>query len=464
MPCAPLLKWIRVASTLTPSNSGASPPAVVVDPLEVPIADEWLNCCVWSWVSSDLPALAARTGSAASVMSDSLVAMTMEFTKQRKEAAATRVAAKAPKTMAEKYPEATDGLCRICEVTTHLELPPFWAVFASCNKKEGLFALQQALDLRGSQSGSVGQVPVASPVLFERISNFAFHSRNVDDLTSGLSPFLMCAGLGNEANMARNNASVYQMMYSGEAAPAIDQLLPLITAAPHMPWSMLGLLISLQGYSVLLDVLLGINHRVSVDFRAFLLSWQSLMLDVEGSFGDQIRAWIPRFLRFVQLAMLQYFNASLVRGINASLPPLHQLIAHVEYWNWQALPPLPASYLQTPPSPAIGGGAPARPLAPLPAPPLAPPPAPSSTAVTNIQPDRALMARFERGNVTLRVLTSHAAASPLPTADSSTTQLCLSHALRGACNSTCRRSSTHRPLTSTERSALESLLTRVGIE
>jgi hypothetical protein len=466
-PCAPLLKWIRVASTLTPSNAGVAPPAVVIDPLEVPLADEWLNRRVWSWVSSDLPALATRTGGAAAVMSDSLVAMTMEFSKQREEAAAARIAAKAPKTMAEKYPEATDGLCRICEVTTHLELPPFWAVFASCNKKEGLFALQQALDLRGSQAGSAGQVPVASPVLFERISNFAFHSRNVDDLTSGLSPFLMCAGLGSEANAARNNASVYQMMYSGAAAPAIDQLLPLITAAPHMPSSMLGLLISLQGYSVLLDVLLGVTHRVSVDFRAFLLSWQSLMLDVEGSFGDQIRAWIPRFLRFVQLAMIQYFNTSLVRGANASLPPLHQLIAHVEYRNWQALPPLPSNYVQTPPPPAVGGGAPVAPVAPVrppAAPPPAPPPAPANTTVTNIQPDRQLMARFERGNVTLRVLTSHAAASPLPTADGSTTQLCLSHALRGVCNSTCRRSSTHRALTSTERSALEALLTRVGIE
>jgi hypothetical protein len=466
IPCAPLLKWLRLASTVTAGaggNAPAAPPVISVDPLEVPLADEWLNRRVWSWVSSDLPALAHRTGGAASVMTDSLVALTMEFAKQREDAAAARSAAKAPKTMSEKYPEATEGLCRICEVTTDAELPPFWAVFASCNKKEGLFALQQALDLRGSQSGSAGQVPVASPVLFERISNFAFHSRNVDDLTSGLSPFLMCAGLGSEANAARNNASVYQMMYSGAAAPAIDQLLPLITSAPNMPTSMLGLLISLQGYSVLLDVLLGANHRVSVDFRAFLLSWQSLMLDVEGSFGDQIRAWIPRFLRFVQLAMIQYFNAALVRGANTSLPPLHQLITHVEYRNWQALPPLPTGYVQTPPAPPAGSGGAPRGMQP-PVPIAAPAPTPTSTAVVNVQPDRALMSRFERGNVTLRVLTSHAAASPLPTADGGTTQLCLSHALRGTCNSNCRRATTHRTLSTTERSALEALLTRVGIE
>jgi hypothetical protein len=464
-PCAPLLKWVRIAGTLTvgPAEgpNAATFSAVTIDPLEVPLADEWLNRRVWSWISGDLPALAARTGGATAVMTDSLIAMTMEFSKQREDAAAARLAAKAPKTMSEKYPEASEGLRRICEVSTDGDLPPFWAVFASCNKKEGLFALQQALDLRGSHAGSAGQVPVASPVLFERISNFAFHSRNVDGLTAGLSPFLMCAGVGPEANAARSHAAVYQMMYSGAAAPAIDQLLPLITAAPHMPTSMLGLLISLQGYSVLLDVLLGAHHRVSIDFRAFLLRWQSLMLDVEGSFGDQIRSWIPRFLRFIQLAMIQYFNSALVRGANASLPPLNQLITHVEYRNWQALPPLPTGYIQTPPP--SGLTPPVR--APAPAPP--PPgdaPAPSSTAVTNVRPDEALVARFERGNVTLRVLTGHTAAAPLPTEDGGSTQLCLSYALRKHCNSNCRRATSHRTLSTTERSALAALLTRVGIE
>ena len=167
------------------------------------------------------------------------------------------------------------------------------------------------------------------------------------------------------------------------------------------------------------------------------------MLNVEGSFGDQIRAWIPRFLRFVQLAMIQYFNAALVRGASTSLPPLHQLITHIEYRNWQALPPLPTSYVQTPPAPsappASGGGAPRGNQAPV----WDAAPAPASAAVVNIQPDRALMSRFERGNITLRVLTSHAAASPLPTTYGGATQLCLSHALRGICNSNCRRASTH---------------------
>ena len=37
--CAPLLKWVRVAATLTP---GTEHPAVTIDPLEVPHADEWL--------------------------------------------------------------------------------------------------------------------------------------------------------------------------------------------------------------------------------------------------------------------------------------------------------------------------------------------------------------------------------------------------------------------------------------
>jgi hypothetical protein len=108
IPCAPLLKWLGLASTLTTGASGntlttgasgnaaSGPPVVSVDPLEVPLANEWLNRRVWSWVLSDLPALAHRIGGTASVMTDSFVAMTMEFAKQREDAAAAQIAAKAP--------------------------------------------------------------------------------------------------------------------------------------------------------------------------------------------------------------------------------------------------------------------------------------------------------------------------------------------------------------------------------
>jgi hypothetical protein len=438
--CAPLLKWLRVASTLSfgiaPVAGAPLPtaaPAVYIDPLVAPISDAGLQRRFWSWLSSDLPAATSRPAASldgSAVMTDTLQALRTEFALQRGEAAAARAASKLPKTLSEKFPEASGGLRLLCKVATDAELPPFWITFATLGKKEGFFALGQALDARASSAGSLGHAPMVTPALYERVSNFAFGSRNVDDLSAGLSPFLMSSGLGADAQAQRQNATVYQMMYAGGAAPAIEQVLPLVSNTPHMPVSMLGLQISLKNYSVLLDVLIGVAHRVSRDFRRFVHSWDRVTLEVEASFGDQIRSWIPRFLRYVQLCMVQFFNSACAIGGDAPLPPLDQLILHVQMRNWPALPPLPTGYLATPAPPPVR--APAAPVPPVGAPigPAAPPPRPDSTPVTNTAPDSALVAHFQRGNTVLRTLTQHANARPLPTADGSATQLCLAYALR----------------------------------
>lgn len=471
--CAPLLKWLRVASTLSfgvPPAAGAplptAAPAVYIDPLVAPVSDAGLQRRFWSWLSADLPAAtsspAALSNSSSAVMTDTLNALRTEFSLQRGEAAAARAASKLPKTLSEKFPEASGGLRLLCEVATDAELPPFWITFATLGKKEGFFALGQALDARASHAGSLGHAPMVTPALYERVSNFAFGSRNVDDLAAGLSPFLMSSGLGADAHAQRQNATVYQMMYAGGAAPAIEQVLPLVSNLPTMPASMLGLQISLKNYSVLLDVLIGVTHRVSRDFRRFVYSWDRVTLEVEASFGDQIRSWIPRFLRYVQLCMIQFFNSACAVGGDALLPPLDQLIHHVQMRNWPALPPLPTGYLATPsPSPARPPAAPPSPAG-LGAPPV-PPVRPDGTPVTNTSPDADLVAHFQRGNTGLRTLTQHANARPLPTADGSPTQLCLAYALRGSCSSDCQRGSTHRVLTAPERAGIVSFLQRVDV-
>lgn len=462
--CGPLLRWLRIACTATTDATGAiDAPAVASPTLTPPLADAVLQRRFWSWIVADLPALASQgTAAQANAMTATLQALKTEFSLQRVEAAAARAAAKLPKSLSEKYPEASVGLRLLCEVATDVDLPPFWITYATLGKKEGFFALGQALDTRAGQAGSMGHAPMVTPPLYERISSFTFGSRNVDDLNAGLSPFLMTSGLGADADAQRRNATVYQMMYAGAAAPDVAQVLPLITTAPNMPTTMLGLQIGIKNYSVLLDVLLGVDHRVSRDFRRFVQSWDRITLEVEASFGDQIRAWIPRFLRYIQLCMVQYFNLASSLGPSAPLPPLDQLVHHVQMRNWPALPPLPTAYIadQLPRAPpAIRTPAP-----PAPPPPGATPPAPAATPVTNLHSDRTLVAQFERGNMALRQLSSHANARPLPTADGSATQLCLAYCLRGNCSSTCSRSATHRDLTATERAGIVSLLSRVGIE
>jgi hypothetical protein len=112
--------------------------------LSPPLADVVLQRRFWSWITADLPALASQGGTAqATAMTDTLQALKAEFSLQRAvEAAAAPVAAKLPKTLSEKFREASGGLRLLwCEVATDADLPPFWSTYATLWKKEGFFAL-----------------------------------------------------------------------------------------------------------------------------------------------------------------------------------------------------------------------------------------------------------------------------------------------------------------------------------
>jgi hypothetical protein len=106
-----------------------------------------------------------------------------------------------------------------------------------------------------------------------------------------------------------------------------------------------------QGYSTLLDVLLGRHHRVALHFRGFVEAFQILKMEVEEQFRRNIHAALPLFQRHTQLIMAHYFNDAAVLGANAPLPQVNDLIEIIKYWKWPQLPQLPPRYTH-----AIGPG------------------------------------------------------------------------------------------------------------
>jgi hypothetical protein len=80
----------------------------------------------------------------------------------------------------------------------------------------------------------------------------------------------------------------------------------------------------------------------------------------------------------------------------------------------------------------------------------------------NVAPNTVLMARFERTPKRLGDLTQNEAL--IPRGDNGTEVLCLSHILRGGCNTACRRAGTHCALTQTEQSCVGEFLTQAVVE
>jgi hypothetical protein len=84
------------------------------------------------------------------------------------------------------------------------------------------------------------------------------------------------------------------------------------------------------------------------------------------------------------------------------------------------------------------------------------------TRFINVAPNSILMARFEWTAKRLGDLTHNKAL--IPRSDNGTEVLCLSHILRGECNTSCRRAGTHRALTQTKQSHVGEFLTQAGVE
>jgi hypothetical protein len=132
-----------------------------------------------------------------------------------------------------------------------------------------------------------------------------------------------------------------------------------------------------------------------------------------------------------------------------------ELIDIIKYRQWPQLPQIPPRHTS-----AIGPGDLARGTTSQPAGHSAPGTAPDcsrpstdggepSQRVLNLTPNSVLMTHFERTDKRLRDLTPHGTVTPR--GDNGTeVLLCLSHILRGECNSNCTRRAAHRALTQTE--------------
>jgi hypothetical protein len=78
-------------------------------------------------------------------------------------------------------------------------------------------------------------------------------------------------------------------------ALTLDQLTAIMTGAPQMSRTLIALERNYQGYSTLIDVLLGMNHHTALHFQSFVLQFQLLTMEVEEQFMGDIHAVLPLF-------------------------------------------------------------------------------------------------------------------------------------------------------------------------
>jgi len=322
-----------------------------------------------------------------------------------------------------------DTLIRVCEVPMEAALPPIYTQLANASKTEAIRVLQACCDQRGSEPESSCRSPIVTPSLFRVFASGDFAAKDGDDITGGLSIFLTVIGYSNAAAAARQEASAYSTIYSGQGAPDMQQVQALTKAAPSMPESTMMMLAQYKCYATLLDVALGPDHRVAQHFRTlFVPALEQKMPEVEMLFPD-VNPLLPVMLRHTQIAMADYFQEAAVLGATATMPPVMQLLSFITYCQWASLPNLPQHLLTPPaaPTPAELNDNAGRSRSNAGA---------DNAPITNSAPVQRLIDRWQAYGRPLRTITANNSAM-LPK-NKHGKQLCLSFHLRRSCNSGCR--------------------------
>jgi hypothetical protein len=382
------------------------------------------------------------------------------------------------KTFSDEFPQAAAGVRTICEVATDATLPPFYGAFARLTRRDEHVALLRSCVLeRSNQADSMRVMPVITPELMTIVRSFEYGSYDVDDLAAGLSPFLVHTVADGDTAQQHQRVLQFNLVQTGHLAPTLDQLGQLAPFAPRMPANTVELRNIYRALSVLLDVLLGTQHRVCVALRGFAERWdreaEPDLLSLLGAENNAlIRATLPLCLRHTQLRLMRYFAEALRAGggARAPTPDFEHLITQIKYERTiSGLPSLPSRYLLKPPpvvpvprTPPAGGGA-GGPGATTPRPGggTGPPgsggaggaggAAALGTTVGTAQLDGDLVAALGASQKTVRQLVGRSPEATWPKDEPGTTALCLSYALTGRCFTACRRCATHRNLTAREK-------------
>lgn len=102
-----------------------------------------------------------------------------------------RKAARAPKTVAEKFPYSVEYYLRIAGVGDQVDLPPLYHELAKANKSDKRMVVQRLLAARLEDADALGPgVPIVTKTLLDAIVSGELGTESaIDDLTQGLHPF-----------------------------------------------------------------------------------------------------------------------------------------------------------------------------------------------------------------------------------------------------------------------------------
>ena len=329
------------------------------------------------------------------------------------------------------------------------DLPPVLKTMAAYkDKSRDLVTINLALYTRGAEiaAGTEVNLPKATSHLVS-----LFRSHNIIGLGlefgEGLNPFsVACQGHVQTKELVEL-ASKQALMESGDSSITMADATRFQTKDARFPRTVNQAVDKLWGYSIQLDVYLGVAHEFAAAYAAFLPELCPLLINLESIHaGDvpYILSIVIRIMLWVQQAFFLHMRKrrNVAVGTPIPLPDFDGLLDDLRMQTYDSkLPHVPKSWQpvlksQVPeavkdaePSPARirGGGDDA-----------------TSGKVTNPNPSRKLLARWIATGFSkiAEMLASKPETAVMPTYAGK--PVCLGWALKGYCNGSCARKAAHK--------------------
>jgi hypothetical protein len=223
--CAPLLKWLQVAST-----GAVRLPALIGDPvtsirLISPPADEVLLAHRHELLHQVLPALSAPPQSLETALSHMATALINQTNDQRQAREQRFVDEQEPKLPSTRFTVTLPVLMEYLQVDDERNLPEIWHSWSNCTKRQELQVLRDTLDAFPRTPAAYSTtVPLVTARLTQDMLNFNFVGHSADDLSGGLHPFIIADSNTEQRQSNLEVARLYGLLTSGEAMCSLADL------------------------------------------------------------------------------------------------------------------------------------------------------------------------------------------------------------------------------------------------
>jgi hypothetical protein len=338
-------------------------------------------------------------------------------------------------------------MLNILGVTTEAELPAVLRELAKHKKQaEDIPFLRASIDERSDMADCVANEftkPRCSPHMTRLLREWRLVDLN-NELSGGLSPFcIVCAG-HPEANATNVAMDSQLLLEQNSNSISLQDARTFTVQDARLPKNEFECSEKLMGHSLLVDLVFGPAHALSVSYRACLTTLQGfltsgLRVHFPESPGKRLHVAL-RMMYWISTEIADYIDGRR-QGRDPPLPDWNKLTKMTRTKNFDGLGELPESWLTKVKEQANPAPTPAQ--APSPAPANNPP----AERITNTNPNEGLKTRFAASgcksvNDMLKKAKEAGKTVDIPSIGS--VPACLAFHLMGRCWGNCKRSATHK--------------------